>query len=160
MAKDGREGEVNEVSEEKIGSVIREREIARGNRDVEKMLSFLAEDVVWTNNEGIFKGKEEVKRYFAWEAQRMGNAKTVDAGVGTIVKGNIAVRELVFEGSTSDGRRFGGIPVIIVEEFSGEKIQRHSEYFDRLSLAKQVAKGRLERMIVGSLVNRFEKGLH
>ncbi len=130
------------MSEEKIVSVIREREIAREKRDVEKMLSFLTEDVVWTNNEGIFKGKEEVKRYFTWETQRMTAAKTRAAGIGTIVKGNIAVRELVFEGSTSEGRGFSGIPVIIVEEFSGEKITRHSEYFDRLSLAKQVAKGR------------------
>ncbi len=146
------------MSEEKIVSVIHERALASEKRDVEKMLSFLTEDVVWTNNEGTFKGKEEVKRYWTWEAQRMSSAKVRAAGIGTIVKGNIAVQELVFEGSTSDGRRFGEIPVIIVDEFSGEKIQRHREYFDRLSMAKQAAKGRFERMIVGSIVNRMEKG--
>ena len=151
---------MNEISEEKIVSVIRERELASEKRDVEKMLSFLTDDVVWTNNEGTFKGKEEVKRYWTWEAQRMSGAKVRAAGIGTIVKGNIAVQELVFGGSTSDGSRFGEIPVIIVEEFSGEKIQRHREYFDRLAVAKQGAKGWFERMIVGQIVNRIEKGLH
>ena len=151
---------MSEMSEERIVSVIHERALASEKRDVEKMLSFLTEDVVWTNNEGTFKGKDEVKRYWTWEAQRMSNAKVRAAGIGTIVKGNIAVYEEVFEGSTSDGRRFGEIPVIIVEEFSGEKIQRHREYFDRLSMAKQGAKGWFERLIVGSIVNRIEKGLH
>ncbi len=149
------------MSEEKIVSAIHDfGRASHEKRDVEKMLSFLTEDVVWVNNEGTFKGKEEVKRYFTWETQRMSDAKIRDAGVGIMVKGNIAVHEEVFEGSTADGRRFGGLPVMIVEEFSGEKIQRHREYFDRLSMAKQAAKGRIERMIVGSIVNRFEKGLH
>jgi ketosteroid isomerase-like protein len=151
---------VNETSEEKIVTVARERIEASGKRDVEKMLSLLTEDVVWTNNEGTFNGKDEVKRYFTWETQRIKNAKTRAAGIGTIVKGNIVVHELVFEGSTSDGRRFSEIPVIIVEEFSGEKIQRHREYFDRLSMTKQAAKGWFEKMIVGAIVNRTEKGLH
>ena len=148
------------MSEDKIASVIHERELASEKRDVEKMLSFLAEDVIWTNNEGTFKGKEEVKRYWTWEAQRMSSAKVRPAGIGTMVKGNIAVQEFVFEGSTSDGRGFDEIPVIIVEEFSGEKIQRHREYFDRLSMVKQAAKGWFERMIVGQIVNRVEEGLH
>jgi ketosteroid isomerase-like protein len=149
------------MSEEKIASIVHGfGRVSHEKRDVEKMLSFLTEDVVWVNNEGTFKGKEDLKRYFTWETQRMSDAKIRDAGIGIIVKGNIAVHEEVFEGSTSDGRRFGGIPVIIVEEFSGEKIQRHREYFDRLSMAKQAAKGPFERMIVGSIVNRFEKGLH
>jgi len=151
---------VSEVSEEKIVTVVRERSEASMKRDVEKMLSFLTEDVVWTNNEGTFKGKEEVKRLLTWETQRVTAVKTRAAGIGTIVKGNIAVHEFVFEGSTSDGRRFGEIPVIMVEEFSGEKIQRHREYFDRISMAKQGAKGWFERTIVGAIVNRIEKGLH
>lgn len=148
------------MSEEKIATVAHERSEASVKRDVEKMLSLLAEDVVWTNNEGTFKGKEEVKRYLTWETQRITDVKVRAAGIGTIVKGNIVVYELVFEGSTSDGRRFGEIPVIIVEEFSGEKIQRHREYFDRLSMVKQAAKGWFEGMIVGTIVNRVEKGLH
>ncbi len=149
------------MSEEKIVSAIHDfGRASHERRDVEKMLSFLTEDVVWVNNEGTFKGKEEVKRYFTWETQRMPDVNIKDAGIGIIVKGNIAVHEETFEGSTSDGRRFGEIPVIMVEEFSGEKIQRHREYFDRISMAKQGAKGWFERMIVGSIVNRIEKGLH
>ena len=147
------------MSEEKIVSVIRDFR-ATEKRDVEKKLSFLTEDVVWTNNEGTFKGKEEVKCYLTWETQRITNAKVRAAGIGTMVKGNTVVQELVFEGSTSDGRSFGEIPVIIVDEFSGEKIRRHREYFDRLSMVKQAANGWFERMIVGQIVNRVEEGLH
>ncbi len=147
------------MSEEKILSVIRDFRTT-DKRDMEKMLSFLTDDVVWTNNEGTFTGKGEVKHYWTWESQRVSDAKVRPAGIGTIVKGNIAVQEYVFEGSPSDGKRFGEIPVIIVEEFRDEKIQRHREYFDRLALAKQGANGWFEKMIVGQIVNRFEKGLH
>jgi ketosteroid isomerase-like protein len=37
-------------------------------RDVEKMITFFMEDVVWSQPEGIFKGKEEVKRFLVWDA--------------------------------------------------------------------------------------------
>ncbi len=147
------------MSEEKIASIIRDFR-ATGKQDMEKRLSFLTEDVVWTNNEGTFKGKDEVKRYWTWEAQRVSDARVRPTGVGIMVKGNVAVQEYIFEGAPSEGRRFGEIPVIIVEEFSGDKIQRHREYFDRLSMAKQGANGWFEKMIVGQIVDRIEKGLH
>jgi len=151
------------MSEEKIVSVIRDFIEAYVKRDVEKMLSFLTEDVVWVlpDNSFIpFKGKEEVKRYLTWETQRMPDVKIRDAGIGIMVKGNKAVWEWVFEGSTSDGRRWREIPGISVYEFSGEKIQQHRIYYDRLSTVKQMTKGWFERMIVGTIVNRWEKGLH
>jgi len=152
------------MSEEKIVSVIRDFVEAYMKRDVEKMLSFLTEDAVWVlpDNSFIpFKGKEEVKRYSTWETQRMPDVKIRDAGIGIMVKGNKAVHEWVFEGSTFDDRRWREIPGITVYEFNGEKIQqRHRIYYDRLSMGKQVAKGRFERMIVGTIVNRWEKGLH
>ena len=149
------------MSEEKIVGVIRDFVEAYVKRDVEKMLSFLTEDVVWVQPEGTFKGKEEAKRFLAWEAaQRAPDFKTRDAGIGIMVKGNKAVYEHVIEGSTPDGRRWREIPGITVYEFSGEKIQQHRAYYDRLSMAKQVAKGWFERMIVGTIVNRWEKGLH
>jgi hypothetical protein len=47
-----------------------------------------------------------------------------------------------------------------VYEFSGEIIQQYREYYDRLSMAKQVAKGWFENTIVGTIVNRWEKGFH
>jgi len=150
------------MSEEKIVSVIRDFVEAYVKRDVEKMLSFLTEDAVWVLPDYPFplKGKEEVKRYLTWETQRIPDFKIRDAGIGIMVKGNKAVHEQVFEGSMPEGRRFREIPGIAVYEFNGEKIQRHRMYYDRLSMGKQVAKGRFEKKVVSLIVNRWEKGLH
>ena len=148
------------MSEEEIVSVIRDFAEASMKRDVEKMLSFLTDDVVRISPEGTFKGKEEVKRYLTWDAQTTPDINLRDAGVGIMVKGNKGVYEWVYEGSTSDGRKWREIAGITVYEFSGEKIQQYREIYDRLSMAKQVAKGWFERMIVGTIVNRWEKGLH
>jgi len=101
-----------------------------------------------------------VKRYLTWDAQTTPDIQLREAGVGIMVKGNKAVYERVYEGSTSDGRRWREIPGITIYEFSGEEIQQYREYYDRLSMGKQVAKGWFEKMIVGTIVNRWEKGLH
>jgi len=77
-----------------------------------------------------------------------------------MVKGNKAVWEWIFEGSTPDDRRCHEIPGITVFEFSGEKIQQRRLYFDRLSTLRQMTKGWLEKILVGFIVNRWEKGLH
>ena len=148
------------MSEEKIVSVIRDFAEAYVNRDVEKMLSFLTDDVVRISPEGTFKGKDEVKHYLTWDAQTTPEIKLREAGFGIIVKGNKAAWEWVYEGFTHDGRSWREILGITTYEFNGEKIQRYSEYYDRLSMAKQVAKGRFEKTIVGTIVNRWEKGLH
>ena len=152
--------------EEKLVSIVRDFAEAYAKRDVEKMLSFLTEDVVWVALEGTFKGNKEVKRYLTWEAQITTQRNTQrrtrarDAGIGIMVKGNKAAYEWVIEVSTSDGRRLYEVSGISVYEFNGEKIQKHGMYYDRLSTAKQMAKGWFEKMIVGTIVNRMEKGLH
>jgi len=149
------------MSEEMIESAVRDFVEAYVKRDVEKMLSLLTEDAVWVLPEGTFKGKEEVKRFLTWDAQITPDVKLRDAGIGIMVKGNKAVWEWVFEGSTPDGRRCREIPGITVFEFSGEKIQQqHRMYYDRLSMAIQMAKGWFEKKVVGFIVNRWEKGLH
>ena len=132
------------MSEEKLVGVIRDFAEAYVKRDVEKMLSFLTDDVIRSSPEGIFKGKEEVKRYLTWDVQIAPDIKLREAGIGIVVKGNKAVWEWVYEGSMPDGRRWREIPGITVYMFSGEKIQQYSEYYDRLSMAKQVATGWLE----------------
>jgi len=63
------------MSEEKIVSVIRDFVEAYVKRDVEKMLSFLTEDVVWVNPEGTFKGKEEAKRFLTWGCSNYSRCK-------------------------------------------------------------------------------------
>jgi len=151
--------EVNVMSEEKLASVLRDFIEAYVKGDVEKMLPFLAEDVVWIQPEGSFKGKEEGKRFLARDAAKRTNLRSRDAGIGIMVKGNKALYEHIHEGSTPDGRRWREIPAISVFEFSGGKIQQRRAYYDRLSMTEQMAKGWFERMIVSLIVNRWEKGL-
>jgi len=72
---------------------------------------------------------------------------------------NKALYELVEESVTLDGRKFE-IPAMIVYDVSDDKIQQYRSLYDRLSIAKQAAKGWLEKKTVNSIVNRMEKGLH
>jgi len=147
------------MSEKKIESLIRSFEEAVAKRDAEKMLSFFAEDVVWVCPHGTFKGKEEeLKRLLTWDVQIIPNVKIRNAGLGIMVKGNKAVHEHVFEG-IYEGTKFE-LLTISVYEFSDEKIQQFRFYEDRLSLAKQLAKGWLQKKIINAVVNRMEKGLH
>ena len=148
------------MSEEEIESIVRGFGEAFVKRDVEKMLSFFAEDAVWVLPEGTFKGKEEVKRLLTWQAQFFGRINVRDAGVGIMVKGNKAVYEHTIEGQFGEtGTKFE-VPTTSIFEFSGEKIQQVMWFYDRLTAAKQVAKGWFERKVVGLIVNRAEKGLH
>jgi len=147
------------VSEEKIESVIRGWRAAIEKADVEKALSFVAEDAVWVNNEGTFKGKEEWKRYLTWMVKVNMDMKFKDAGIGILVKGNKAVSQFTFEAKTSDGMKFE-VPGICIYEFKNEKIQKHWSISDRVSAAKQSAKGTVAKRVIRAVVNRMEKGLH
>lgn len=148
------------MSEEKIESTVREFVEAYARRDVEKLLSFLAEDVVWVQSEGTFKGKEETKRFLTWEVKTTPDLKLRDAGLGIMVKGNKAIYEHVFDSVSLDGGKSHDIPAIGVFEFKDGKIQQHKLLYDRLSVAKQSVKGWFARKVVGAIVNGWEKGLH
>ena len=151
--------EVSETSEEKIESVIRGWRAALEKADVEKALSFVAEDAVWVSNEGTFKGKEEWKRYLTWMVKVNRDLKFQDAGIGVMTKGNKAVSQYTLEAKTLDGMKFE-VPGICIYEFKNGKIQKHWSVVDRLSIAKQAAKGTIAKRVVSTIVNRSEKGLH
>ncbi len=147
------------MPEEKIEGVIRAWGAALETKDVEKALSFVADDAVWMNDEGTFKGREEWKRYSTWLAKRLGETKFKDTGIGVMVKGNKAVWQFTLEGKTLDGMKFE-VPSVCLYEFENEKIFQHATISDRLTFAKQVAKGAVQKRIVNSMVNAAEKGLH
>jgi len=147
------------MSEEKIESVIRAWGEALETKDVGKALSLVADDAVWMNDEGTFKGKEDWKRYLTWLAKQFAEGKFKDTGIGVIVKGNKAVWQYTLEGKTVDGMKFE-VPGVCLYEFKNEKILQHTTISDRLTLAKQVVKGAVQKRIVNSIVNTAEKGLH
>lgn len=59
---------------------------------------------------------------------------------------------------THGGRKWQTLAICIYG-FSGDKILVVRSVYDRLSMAKQVAKGMLEKSVVNSLVRAMEKGL-
>ena len=153
------------MSEEKIVSIIRDFVDAYVKHDVDKMVSFLAEDVVWAQSEGTFKGKGEVKRLLAWLPKSFwySQVKVRDAGVGILVKGNNAVYEQIIEGVSAHKRTFE-VPAISIFEFSGEKIQQYRTLCDRMTLGKQACGeqgigGWIDRKILGGILNTWEGGL-
>ncbi len=146
------------VPEEKLESIIRDFVETFTKKDVEKMMSFFTEDAVWVAPEGVFSGKNEVKRYLTWYAPEDIRMKLIDAGIGIAVKGNKAVYQYTLEATTKEGVKCE-TPGVSVYEFSGEKIQRKTVVFDRLSIAKQAVNGVLDSWVMGVVLGRMEKGL-
>ena len=146
------------MSEKKIEGIMRDFVKAIEEQNVEKALSFLADDADYATPEGTFKGKEELRRYLTWGAQTTPNQKVRDTGIGITVKGNKAVFEHIVEG-TYEGTKYEALTICIYE-FSDEKIQHLRTVVDRLSIAKQAAKGWFAKRIMNSIITRAEKGLH
>jgi len=146
------------MNEEEIASIMRELIKSLEAADVEKSLSFFAEDGVWVNPNGSFKGKEELRRYLTNSAQSMRDMKISETGNKIIVQGNRSFYEHVIA-VTIEGERAEGL-AMCAYEFTNDKIQEVRTVYDRLLIAKQVAKGWLAKRLVNSIVKQAEKGLH
>ena len=146
------------MSEEQMENAIRSFLKATVNKDVQKALSFLSENVVWTAPQGTFKGSAEVRRYLNWMSQVTINPKVTEIGIGIMVQGNTGVIEHELSGF-SDGMKWE-IPAMCVYVFSGDKIQNIRSFYDRLYQVKQVAKGIIAKRAVNSVISAAEKGLH
>jgi uncharacterized protein (TIGR02246 family) len=145
------------MSDEKIAGIMRDFIQALGKKDLEKVLSLCADDAVWVTPEGSFKGKGELKRYLTWFFDVGQNLKVTESGNKIIVQGDRAFYEHIIS-ATYRGVRTECL-AMCAYEFSGEKIQQMRTVQDRLSIAKQAAKGPLAKWLVNSIVKRAEKGL-
>ena len=145
------------MTEEQMKNTMRELVRALTSGDIEKMLSYLADDASWTAPEGSFKGKAELRKYATWLIQTIPDLSAVDSGIKTMAQGNIGIYEHIFSG-TLKGRKWQSLSICIYE-FQGDKIQSIRTVQDRLSMARQAAAGVLDRWLVGSLVGTMEKGL-
>jgi len=57
------------LSEKEIKDVIRSLNQAIERKDVEKILSLYAEEATLVAPDGTFEGKEEIRRFWLWQAQ-------------------------------------------------------------------------------------------
>jgi ketosteroid isomerase-like protein len=155
--------EVSIVSENGLEGVVRGFGEAFVARDVERMLSFFADDAVWVSPVGTFKGKDGLRRVLTWDTQISPWVKARRFGIDIMVKGNKAVSESVSE-SAYEEKKFE-MTSITVFEFRGDKIQHIRLYYDKLSITKQVVmqyrgvSGWFAKRLVNLIVGRAEKGL-
>jgi ketosteroid isomerase-like protein len=145
------------MTEEERKNIVREFLAALAARDLEKALSFLAEDATWKTPAGTYRGKEELKPYLAWEFEMVPSLTVTETGVGLMVQGNQAVIEHTLAGPIR------GEPCewlgMCAYEFEDGKIQALRTVYDRLSLLQQSATGWLESKIVDLVASQAESGL-
>jgi len=145
------------MSKEELISIMRKFKDAFNKKNLEKILSFFAEDADWVNPNGEFKGKEEIKNYFKWAFEINPDQKIIESGVKIIAEEDKAVYEHILEGSV-EGMKYQ-ILALCIYEFKGDKFQHLRSAYDRLSMAKQLAKGPIAKTAVNTIINRMEKGL-
>ena len=145
------------MSKEELISMMRKFKDAYNKKNLEKTLSFFAEDADWVNPNGVFKGKEEIKKYFKWAFEINPDQKIIESGVKIIAEEDKAVYEHILEGSV-EGMKYQ-ILALCIYESKGDKFQHLRSAYDRLSLAKQLAKGPIAKTAVNTIINRMEKGL-
>jgi uncharacterized protein (TIGR02246 family) len=145
------------MSKEGLISMMRKFKDAYNKKDLEKSLSFFAEDADWVNPNGVFKGKEEIKNYFKWVFEVNTDQKIIESGVKIIAEEDKAVYEHILEGSV-EGMKYQ-ILSLCIYEFKKDKFQHLRTTYDRLSMAKQLAKGPIAKTAVNTIIKRMEKGL-
>jgi len=145
------------MSKEDLMSMMRKFKDAYNKKDLEKTLSFFAEDADFVNPNGEFKGKEKIKNYFKWVFEINSDQKIIESGVKIIAEEDKAVYEHILEGFV-EGMKYQ-ILALCIYESKGDKFQHIRSTYDRLSMVKQLAKGPVAKTAVNSIINRMEKGL-
>jgi len=145
------------MSKEELISMMRKFKDAYNKKNLEKILSFFAKDADLVNPNGVFKGKEEIKNYFRWVFEINSDQKIIESGVKIIAEEDKAVYEHILEGSF-EGMKYQ-ILALCIYESKGDKFQHLRSTYDRLSMAKQLAKGPIAKTAVNTIIKRMEKGL-
>ncbi len=146
------------MSAEQVKTIMRKFRAALESRDVDKILSFFTDDAEWHAPEGVFKGKEQIRRYVLWNKQTTPDFKITEVGAKIVAEGDVGVYEHTLSG-TIDGMKWDTLGLCIYE-FAGEKVKSIRSVYDRLSIAKQASKGPVAKTAVSGILKRMEKGLH
>jgi ketosteroid isomerase-like protein len=146
------------MTEEKRKNIVREFLAAYQGRNMEKALAYLTDDATWVTPAAQYEGKDEVRRYLAWEFDTVPSLTITEAEAGLMVQGDQALIEHTLAGTVR------GEPcqwlAICAYEFEDGKIQEVRTVYDRLTLVQQSATGWLESKIVNAVASQTESGLH
>ena len=145
------------MTDEEMKNAIRGTLQSLAAGDIDKSLLYFAADVMYIDPFGTFKGIAELKRYFTAVSKTFKESKVTETGIGIVIMGNIGISEHIIS-ATMRGMK-GQVAEVNIFEFKNDKIQSARGFLDRLAIAKQAAKGPIEKMMVSMLVNSMEKGL-
>ena len=145
------------MPEEKLAGIMREFVKAMAAGEVEKTLAYFSENAVSTDPYGTYKGKEAIKQSVVAMSRNLKDMKVTETGNGIITQGDKAFFEHVLSG-TFQGKKFEML-AMCAYEFSGDKIKNVRSVYDRLLIAKQVAKGWPAKPIVNMVVRQSEKAM-
>jgi hypothetical protein len=102
------------------------------------LLDFFADDAVMTSAPGAFRGREGVAAVLGRNLRVTSSVRTGPLGVGLLAKGNVAVREVVFE-ATWKGIRYE-YPDLAVLEFGDDgKTRAYRSYYDKRGIEQRIA---------------------
>jgi uncharacterized protein (TIGR02246 family) len=132
---------------------------AFNRKDLEGLLFLFADDAVMIRPEGIFRGKDEIKRFYAWNFASYLQNTLVEKNF--VIEGDQVVLEFVSEATVvrSDKELKQHLPGMVLFEFKNGKVQQVHDYYNKLLSAQQLANGWFEKTIVNGVVKRMEKGL-
>ncbi|NVM47047.1 MAG: nuclear transport factor 2 family protein, partial [Candidatus Lokiarchaeota archaeon] len=118
------------MSKEELIDMMQKFKDAYNKKDLEKTLSFFAEDAVFINPNGEFKGKEKIRNYFKWVFEINSDQKIIESGVKIIAEEDKAVYEHILEGIV-EGMKYQ-ILALCIYESKGDKFQHVRSTYDRL----------------------------
>jgi len=137
--------------------VVRGLNQAIEKKDVEAVVSLYAEKAILIAPEGTFEGREEIRRYWMWQGHSALEVTSTETEM--IVQGSKLAAEHIIAATLKNGAKWQ-VSIACMYEFADGKIKLHKMSYDRLSVAKQAAKGWLAKKLVNSIISRMEKGLH
>lgn len=143
-----------------IASIDLTRELvdAFNSKDLEKTISMVADDSIWTTSTGTFRGKAEVNRYLVWLFESLKDFKLIEKGIGMVAKDRWSVIEYSVTGVYEKKPiEFSGYSTYEFDK--SNKIKSYTIVFDRLDLAEKVADDMVSKKIVHSVVKKVQEGL-
>ena len=129
---------------------------ALNNRDLDKAMSFFADDASWITMPGAtVYTKEEIRKYFEKSLKIFEKFIFKDVHP-PVASGNMVTHEYLHEVRLRDGRE-GQVPAVVVLELRDGKITQLRYYLDKLEAAKQMAKGPVQKMAVDAIVKQVDE---
>lgn len=146
------------MAEKENEDVIRNLVAFLERKDIGGVLSYFTDDATWFTPQGIFRGKEEIKRYLDWLCNSLSDIRFTYEGVGILVQGTSGVHQSIY--SATYKRIKFSVDNICTYEFSGNKIKNHWIVNDMLSIVKQAVANPIARKAVDLIIVKTVGGLH